>query len=306
METKNVSRFLGLGITAIFEAYEAVSERQIKSNEIGISSRNLNYYKNQGLFFSDTLFEMHDHIIFNFTEYVWFQMILELRKFDIGLGVIKEIKELVETALPFDEFMGEVGRSEQFISKLPDDLRGEFIDIMHSDIDWKEVEKQVPVNLLSLMIAETIVKRKQVALMVNLQGDIFPFSLEDFNELSKDEAFVQFFEKTYVSISITEIIKRFITNFDLKVSSKKLMLLTEREAQMIRYLHEKKLESLTVHLDEKNSIRLIETKESYETLDKESRLLDLILKKGYQTIELKTQDGKIVYCKNIKKTRITD
>jgi DNA-binding transcriptional MerR regulator len=304
MGVSKFSKYLGSGITNIFETYEAISERQVKSNELGISSRMLNYYKTHDLLFHNTKYEKHDHIIFNFVEFVWFQMILDLRRFDVGLSVIKEIKELLETTMPFDEFMKEAVNSEELINKLPDDVRGEFLDMMHNNFDWAELEREVPITLLSMIISEAIVKRKQTSLLVNPEGEIYPFSLEDFNELTKvDEVYMQFLAKSYVSISITEIIKKFITNFDLKVSSTKLMLLTEREAQIIGLLHNNKLESITIHLDDNRSIRLIETQESYDKLDKESRLLDLIIKNGYQSIEIKTQDGKIVYCKNTKRMK---
>jgi DNA-binding transcriptional MerR regulator len=303
MGYQEISRFLGQGLMASFDVYEVINEKLINSNQLGISARNLNYYKTQGLFFPDTVFEKHEHIKFNFTEYVWFNMILELRKFDIGIGVIKEIKELFEYGFPFGEFMSEASQSEKFMTKLPEDVKEEFLEVMHSNVDWNEVEKQVPVNLLSLFIVEAIAKRKSVSFLVNRDGEFYPFSFDDFNELSKDDSFLKFIEKTYISISITQIIKRFISNFDLKLSTNKLMLLNDREAQVIKLLQDGEMESLTVHLDENNTIQLIEAKESYNKLDKESRLLDLILKDGYQTIELKTQDGRIVYCKNIRRIK---
>lgn len=303
MRYNDISRFLGQGIMATFDAYEATTERQIKSSELGISARNLNYYKTQGLFFSDTPFEKHEHIKFNFTEYVWFNIVLELRKFDIGISVIKDIKELFEYGFPFGEFMSEAMQSEKFMNRLQKELKEEFLELMHSNVDWAEVEKQVPVNLLSLLIAEAITKRKSVSFLVNHDGEFYPFSFDDFNELSQDESLLKFLEKTYISISITQIIKKFISSFDLKISTNKLMLLNDREAQVIKLLQDGDLESLTVHLDDRNTIQLIEAKESYNKLDKESRLLDLILKDGYQTIELKTQNGKIVYCKNIRKIK---
>jgi hypothetical protein len=300
----NISRFLDLGVTAAFDAYEAVTERFIGGSELGVSARILNYYKAKGLFFSDTLFEKHDHISFSFTEYVWFQMITELRKFDIGIIVIKDIKELFEMGFPFGEFLREVQQSDKFMKKMPDKLREEFIEIMHSNIDLDDVEKQFPVNLLSLFIVEAIIKRKSVSILVNREGEFHPFSFDDYNELIEEESLVKFLDKTYISLSVTQIIKRFITNFDSKLSSNKLMLLNEREAQVIKLLQEGNLESLTVHLDENNIMYLVEAKKSYDRLDKESRLLDLIIKDGYQTIELKTQDGRIVYCKNIRKYKL--
>jgi DNA-binding transcriptional MerR regulator len=299
----NIGRFIGAGIMATYDAYGAIIERQIKSSELGISARNLNYYKNQGLFFSDTHFKKHEHIRFNFMEYVWFNMILELRKFDIGISVIKEIKELFEYGIPFGEFMNEAMQSEWFMNKMQKELKDEFQELIHSNIDWNEIEKEVKINSLSLIIAEAITKRKSASILVNNEGEFYPFSFEDFNELSQDESLLRFLNKTFISISITEIIKRFICNFNLRMSTDKLMLLNDREAQVIKLLHDEVLESLTVHLDDNNSIQLIEAKTSFNKLDKESRLLDLILKNGYQTIELKTQDGKIVYCKNIRKIR---
>jgi hypothetical protein len=190
------------------------------------------------------------------------------------------------------------------MNKLPDNLKQEFLEVMHSNIDWEEVERQIPINLLSLFIAEAITKRKSTSFLVNREGEFYPFSFDDFNELIENDSLLNFLEKSYISISISQIIKKFISNFDLKLSTNKLMLLNDREAQVIKLLQDVKLESLTVHLDENKVIRLIEAKEIFNKLDKESRLLDLILKNGYQTIEVKTQDGKITYCKNIRRIKL--
>jgi DNA-binding transcriptional MerR regulator len=301
----DINKLFGSGTSETLDVYEAMSERFLKSNELGITPRMLSYYKTQGLFFRDTDYQKHDHIVFNFIEYVWFQIILVLRRFDIGLSIIKEVKEVLDTSIPFDEFMKEAKHSEKLLRKLPDDVREEFLEMIHGDFDWKQLERDVPMNLLALLLAEAIVKRKHVALMVTQEGEVFPFSLEDLNELNQDDSLIRFLEKTYVSISLTEVIKKSISDFDLKVSSNKLLLINEREAQVIKLLHDEKLESLKVHLDSNNTIELIEATETYNKLDKESRLMDLIIKSGYQTIELKTQDGRIVHCKNIRKIKPT-
>ncbi len=298
-----IKDLLGSGLMETYDAFEAVSERFIKSTELGISPRLLSYYKTQGLMFKQTAYEKHEHLVFNFVEYVWFQIVLDLRKFDIGLSIVKEVRELLDTSVPFDEFMGEARYSKKLLKMIPDEVREEFLEVIHSDVDWKEVEAQVPMNLLSLMLVEAIVKRKHMGLMVSLDSQVYPFSLEDASELNRDDSLRRFLEKTFVSVSITEIIKRFIENFSPKISSDKLMLLDEREAQVISILHEQNVESLTVHLDDKNVIQLIEAQEIYNKLDKESRLVDLIIKNGYQTIELKTQEGRIVQCKNIRKIK---
>ncbi len=303
MTVYNIAELTGKGINFTYEAFEAVNERFIKSNEIGVSARNLNYYKNKGLLFSSIKYDKHDHILFSFSDYGWFQIIIKLRKFDIGLSTIKEIKEILDTTVPFDEFMNELKHSERLLSKMPDEIKEDLIELLHSDFDWKEIDVRVPINLISLLLAEAIVTRKLMTLMVTPEGEVYFFSPEDINELNKDDSYTQFLSHTHVSISLTEIIKSFISEFNIGATVNKLMLLDEREALIIRILQEEKIESLTVQVDDKKKINLIETTEKYKIPDKESRLLDMIIAHGYQTIELKTQDGKIVHCKNIRKIK---
>jgi DNA-binding transcriptional MerR regulator len=301
----DISKLVGTGLEETFEAFEAVMERFIKSSKVGVTPRVLSYYKTHDLLFKNIIFEKHDHILFSFTDFVWFQMIKKMRTYDIGLSIIKEIKEFLETPFPFAEFIQEAKNSEKFINKLPENIREEALEVFHGDIDWDEIHQQYNLNYLSLLLAETIVKRKHVAIMINSEGDLFPFSFEDFNELNKDEPFQNFLQSTFLSISLSQIIKEFIPAFDVNISYK-LSILSKREAQVIGILHENEIESLTVYLDDNKSIKLIEVQEKYNKIDKEARLLDLVLKDGYQTIELKTQNGKIVHCKNLRKIKPTE
>jgi len=313
MGVSDINRLLGKGIEEIFEAYEAVSENFIKSNELGISSRVLNYYKTHELLLPETKIGKHEHPVFSFTDYAWFQMIQELRRYDIGISVLQNIKELFMTPLPIGEFMQELKenatQTEKLIDKLPENLGDEFNEFLHGDTDWNEVEKMVSLNLLSLVLAEAITQRKQMSLLIGIDGDLCPFALEDLDALNENGKIQDFFKKTFISLSISSIIKKFIINFDIDLSAYKLSLLTKREAEVIKILHEEKVEALTIHLDKgitpgKNkTIELIEVMESYNKLDKEARLLDIILQNGYQTIEMKTQAGKIVHCKNIRKIK---
>jgi ADP-dependent phosphofructokinase/glucokinase len=60
---------------------------------------------------------------------------------------------------------------------------------------------------------------------------------------------------------------------------------------------------MTIHFDDNSNLKLIEVEEKYDRVEKEARLVDLIISHGYQTIELKTQEGKIIYCKNLRKIK---
>ena len=55
--------------------------------------------------------------------------------------------------------------------------------------------------------------------------------------------------------------------------------------------------------DKKSQIELIETT-CEEKADNAKRLSDLIMKNGYQDITVKTQNGKVILCKNTRKVKL--
>jgi len=68
-------------------------------------------------------------------------------------------------------------------------------------------------------------------------------------------------------------------------------------------MRENDLDSVVVRYDKENQMDLMEITK-IEKPDREIRLLELLLKDGYQDITLKTQQGKLVHCKNTRKVKL--
>ena len=85
--------------------------------------------------------------------------------------------------------------------------------------------------------------------------------------------------------------------------SEKLKLVTETEAQVLETLREKDLSSVMIRFDGKNEMDLLEVTKAGK-LDKRVRMMDVILKDGYQVITVKTANGQIVQCENTRKLKL--
>jgi DNA-binding transcriptional MerR regulator len=304
MEFNEYIQYFGKGIFAAPEVYEAITKKQIKSNVLGISPRILNYWKNKGLLLYDPPYDKHQHILFSFEDYVWFCIINELRKFDLKLSIIKEIKESLFFPIPVDELLQEPKFVDEVIKKLPENKKVEFLDLIHNPIMLNELKESLIISLLSLLIIQAIIHRQHVALLVNYDGEVLPLPYNEIEKWLDDSLYINFIKKTHISVSLSEIIIRFITDNESELSHSKFQLISEREAEILRLLREEKLDSLVIHFGKDNSISLIEIQEKYNKVDKEMRLVDLIFKNGYQNLELKTEKGQIVYCKNIRKIKL--
>jgi DNA-binding transcriptional MerR regulator len=303
MEIDKINKLMGGGFRMAPEVYEAITTRLIKSSELGIDQRTLSHWRKEGLFIFDTEFEKHEHIRFSFVEYVWLNIIVELRKYDISLDVIRSIMELLTVKVPFSLFLENPDFIDKALKKLTDIEKKEFLNAVHDPEIIEEADATFEITGLLFLILESITEQHHISLLVNLDGEIFPFSFNMIEDLQNEDDFKRFYQKTHISISISEIITRFITGANLDFCSGKLRLITDREAEIIKILRSEKLISMTIHFDDNNKLELIEVEKKYDKVKKEARLVDLIMNHGYQTIEIKTQDGKIVHCKNLKKIK---
>jgi hypothetical protein len=106
-----------------------------------------------------------------------------------------------------------------------------------------------------------------------------------------------------VSISLTKILSDVLVLSDLDILHGNLMLLSDAEANVLQALREDDLSSVLIRYDKDNQMDLLEVKKLQKT-EREARLMDLMLKDGYQDITVKTQHGKVVYCENTRKVKL--
>ena len=82
-----------------------------------------------------------------------------------------------------------------------------------------------------------------------------------------------------------------------------LMVISDQEANVLQAMREDDLDSVVVRYDKNHKMDLMEITK-IEMPDREIRLLELLLKDGYQDITIKTQQGKVVHCKNTRKVKL--
>jgi hypothetical protein len=95
----------------------------------------------------------------------------------------------------------------------------------------------------------------------------------------------------------------FLIGQDLELTHYKLSILSAEEAKIISIIRNEKLSYLKIRFNKDHQIDLIESTRD-QHIDKEARLIDLIMTNGYQDIEIKTEKGNIVICHNTRKEKL--
>ncbi|MEI7596940.1 MAG: MerR family transcriptional regulator [Bacteroidota bacterium] len=272
-----------------------------KVADTGISSKNLLGWKNSGV-----LLEFMKREIgwtrFNFTELIWLYAVRELREIGVGLSIIKKIKD--ELIYPYE--INQEALKHYAVEEYKDEKEYENMtaEKLQSICDLHVFLSTV--GAFTNVLQESIVRRVNMQLVVIKNGDAY-FYEEGERELFKrynyngNERYVNETTmnievlrfKSHVTISFTELIKHYILNSKDALIVSELGLMTLEERELFELIKRKNIQQITIKY-KNESISLIEVKEQLKVVDLESRYCDHILKRGYQTIEYVTENGKMV------------
>lgn len=105
---------------------------------------------------------------------------------------------------------------------------------------------------------------------------------------------------SHIRINLNQLIQRIYPTMDLKPITRNSLELTPEEMELMLFVRTGNFESITV----KRKDGKIEFIEGTETLSADARLTEIIKEQDYQTIEIKTANGKTVGFKRTIKKRL--
>ncbi len=242
---------------------------------------------------------------FNFIEYCWVQIIDDLRRFEIGFNEIRKIKEKLLCQINWDSLLDIPEYVEEILKLIPQEDREEVRKTMLEKKMMDEGGGGLESSILYVSVLDCLIKKEQLSLFINEQGDVWPIKLNNISNLWGFEEIRELMRGHYVCISLTSVISSFIKEYVVKNENFNLQILTDQENEVLNLIRSKNLKSLNVKFDAKSNIELIESTK-VQKVDTAARLVDMIMSNGYQTITLKTDKGKVVYCENTRKQKLKD
>ncbi len=298
-EIELIKQLKGGGVNTS-EIAETIKKRKFTMTDVGISSRLLNLWEKSGLLMEG--YEERKWKKFNLIEYTWLKIISEMRRYDLSHEIIRNAKQSLLSENRIDDLPNKEEIYEAIKKLAPEDKIDEVQRILES-IEIKSQIGNFKINLLEMVINYIILLKQNFSLLVNLEGECIPFKYSAIEEYAKYDEFHEFLAGSFISISLTNILKEFLIKNEIASARKKISLLSDEESQVIATIRDEEVTSVKITKDDSEEIDIIE-EVRVGRVDKETRLMDIVLSHGYQTIEIKTQNGTIVHCKNQIKNKI--
>ena len=283
----------------------AIRQPKFTINDVGVEHRWITNWDKDRLLFNK--YEPGKWRKFNLIEYVWLKIVIQLREFNVPLATIKNFRDNLH-------FKADIKNEE--VMRVAKETAIALVQENHPNLDaetlvketfasreFKEKANEMNMSWLEAFIMDALLLKNHFAFLVNTQGEWMPFKDAFIEEYRRVKGFSEFMQRSHVSISLSQILADFISTKDLNLVHGELFMINDEEREVIKTLREEKVKSVKVKLNEDQKIEHLEiTKE--QKVDKASRIVEFMMKKGYQKITLKTQDGHIVFCENTYKKKL--
>lgn len=291
-----------------------INEKAFSLTDTGVSHRLITYWDEK-----DLLAKQNDDAKwrkFNFEELIWIRMIAKLRQLNVGVETIKDIKDLLFQDLTVSDALNH----PNFNAKIDEIIEGEpdkeQLKQGIKNIDPEKI-KGLKINFFQALLKRIYIEKINFSIIIALAEsninelakssssiNMTVYSPELIEELAKTKDYFEIFSRTFISISLTELIKDSIININPVKLPPNLTFLSEDEKKILQAIRSGEYKTVTIRFSDKALPTIMEVSE-IKKIKMESRLYEILNKGSYQDVEIKTQNGEIYYCKNTRKIKLS-
>jgi DNA-binding transcriptional MerR regulator len=302
---RELDRFLNPEVGAEFSLiFESIRNLKFTVTDVGISSRVMSYWANEGLLFED--YRQQKWRMLDLVSLVWMKVLVKMRSYGISFDTIRKMREDLQPQDLMDYIWSSQELRETILALAESEKQAvPDLEKFLNDPDVREeVRNQLP-NFLKILILDAIIMKDHLALLVNQEGDFFPFKESFRNDYLAIPEIRQFLLGSYLTVSITEILIEFYKSHEPVFLNEEMKLITEEEEAVLTAIRQPGIKSVMVKLNSKGEFDLLETTRERK-VDRAAKLYEIMLQDGYEDITIKTQIGEIVFCQNTTRKRFKD
>lgn len=243
----------------VIRFFEDSLNKSLSIGDVRIPYRSLNHWDTKNLLLDSTR-DQGRWRKFNFIEYIWLRIIVELRTFGASLNQIKQVKDALTFPIPLQIPEG------QTVSEFKD-------------------YQLVYYNPLFLLIVEAILSRRPINILINAKGECFFYNPDKHDEYGDDRT--KFTRQSHLSISVNELITNFFLIADETTLKNELDFLHKAELEVLLDIRAGKCEDVLVLKKDDDVLNFLKQSEK----NRPSAYLYAIFNTAYDSIECQYKTG---------------
>lgn len=278
------------------ELYDKLEYPLIIGNTMGIPSRNLSHWVKV---LNETT-DLTQRKKYTFVNFVWIKIVEQLRSVHVGFELIKQFKQSFLEPITVKGLISKVEQAKNYIEdlKLPKEQKAELLKFVTAP-DNKPKNEESNFTMLHMIIIDSIVNKLPISVAVFSDGSYMVLDKSKEHLYNEDEK-NQLLYNTYITVSISEILKAFLRSELSGFVVPAIGLLSYAENKLFEVVHSGDYEKIIIHFKDKK-IKSLELKKSE---DIKERIIDILNKDQFGEIIVKKHKGVITKIENTIKVTL--
>lgn len=271
------------------ELYEQIQRPLIGGVQTGMNLRNLNNWVN--MLDKKTVDSRKKY---SFSEYIWYKVVEQLREAGLNLGTIATFKANLLEPIKVKGVLSKMQQAKSYIHdlKLPKEQKEQLLQFILTP-QTKEISDTITFTLLDIIIMESILKKLPLSIAVFTNGDYIILDKSKEHLYSEEENNRLLFD-THIRLSVSKIIKEFLSSDLSGFVVPELGLLSYAENKLYEVIHSGEYETIVIHFKDKK-MKSMELKKSE---DIKKRIVDILDKGEFGEIVVKKHKGIVTKIEN--------
>jgi DNA-binding transcriptional MerR regulator len=287
------------------ELRHQMHEQLYTLSDLSVNSRIANYWSEKGILPENKTTSGRRK--YTLKQAVYIKLAQQLRALDISLDQIKKLKEKLFEPQQLVQ-IGELIQDENFLKSVMELLpeqKGALLSEYLEEFMNSSSFAQETIDPFEVILYQVIVLRQHVSLIMTDQGDLFPYLMDKHQFMSEIvENFEEKIQRPYWSVSLSAAVADLIVGWSKKKWFNNVAIVSEDEKKVIDMLRKETIDQITIYKNE-NEPQRVELTRKNKKLDVE-HFANQIYPNGYQHIEVKTRNGKVVHFKNTQSINLAD
>jgi DNA-binding transcriptional MerR regulator len=292
---------LGNQYNIMQEYQENFVSKRFKASETGVSRRDLSVWHREGLLPFDR--NSSKWGLYSLVDCIWLRFVQKLKKFGFQNDIIIQIKNYSFEINPVKifEFVNEqLSNNNDSASEALKKTITELIENIAKDPAPLEAElKARDFSMFGKLVMQTILSHSQNVFIINEYAEFTVLNLgkplNDEQRIYTEACLKAIQRESYVCINIQQLCTSFFDNEALKVDNTFYWgIMNNCERQLLNDIRSDKYRLVTVTVADGSITHLRTTKRQKENEEMIKRLSRLFKKGQYVSIEMTTNDGKII------------
>jgi DNA-binding transcriptional MerR regulator len=255
------ARFGVRNVERVFGLCEQVLERRWSVSDVGVPSRWISHWDRAHVLM-DVEREGAGWRKFSFIDYVWLRIVCELRAFGLALPAVRRVKDILAAPLPVEP-----------------------------QLALRKTRQRSSYNVLLLLIAEAVVTKAPINLLVRPDGETLLFNESQADAYGPE---LELFRTApHLCVPLTGMLGEMVRRNSIDFIVPRIPLLSRTEAETLALLREGRLQRLEATLASGEVLTVIPP-DSTDLAAAERTLVEHLMLHPYREIRYETDDGKQV------------